>query len=226
MKRFGFFTVLMSWLLLAGCISTPLRETHTPTPDVMQETVTALQTENAQLATQVAGLPATIENLPTATPLPSATPTATTTAHGDSHGDPDARSGASTCAYGHADMAANPVVHRQSRRGRSGTERDVELEHEQRCARSDPTIQRRRSHLRRVERCAQRIDRAAHCRSRTAASHICAGRLQRGKQQHVEFNRCVHPLPVHLFLPHAARKLSLGMSGGSGHPGGCCGAVF
>ncbi len=81
MKRFGFFTLFVSWLLLAGCISVPPRETQalTPTPDVMQATVAALQTQNAQLATQVAGLPATIENWPTATPLPSATPTATST---------------------------------------------------------------------------------------------------------------------------------------------------
>jgi hypothetical protein len=79
MKRFGFFILLLSWLLLSGCVSVPLRETPTPTPDAMKETVAALQTENAQLATQVAGIPATIENLPTATPLPSATPTATST---------------------------------------------------------------------------------------------------------------------------------------------------
>jgi hypothetical protein len=79
MKRFGFFTLFASWLLLASCISVPPRETQTPTPDVMQETVAVLQTQNAQLATQVAGLPATIENLPTATPLPSVTPTATAT---------------------------------------------------------------------------------------------------------------------------------------------------
>src|SRR5512139_152604 len=79
MKRFGFFALFVSWLLLAGCVSVPLRETHTPTPDVMQATIAALQTQNAQLATQVAGLPATIENWPTPTPLPSATPTATAT---------------------------------------------------------------------------------------------------------------------------------------------------
>ena len=77
MKRYGLLTLLVSWLLLAGCVSTPLRETQTPTPDVMHATVAALQTENAQLATQVAGIPATIVNLPTATPSPSATPTAT-----------------------------------------------------------------------------------------------------------------------------------------------------
>jgi hypothetical protein len=80
MKRFGFFTLFVSWLLLAGCVGAPLRETQTPTPDVLQATIVALQTQNAQLATQVAGLPATIENLPTATSLPSATPTATPTA--------------------------------------------------------------------------------------------------------------------------------------------------
>ena len=79
MKRLGFFTLFASWLLLAGCISVPLREAQTPTPDVMRATIVALQTENAQLATQVAGLPATIENWPTATPLPSFTPTATST---------------------------------------------------------------------------------------------------------------------------------------------------
>jgi hypothetical protein len=79
MKRFGFFTLFVSWLFLTGCISIPSRDTQTPTPDVMQATIVALQTQNAQLATQVAGLPATIENLPTATPLPSATPTATST---------------------------------------------------------------------------------------------------------------------------------------------------
>lgn len=79
MRRFGFFTLFVSWLLLAGCVSVPLRETQTPTPDVLQETVAALQTQNAQLATQVAGLPATLENWPTPTPLPSATPTATAT---------------------------------------------------------------------------------------------------------------------------------------------------
>ncbi len=79
MKRFGFFTLLMSWLLLSGCSSVPSRETPTPTPDMLQATVVALQTQNAQLATQVAGVPATIENWPTPTPLPSATPTATST---------------------------------------------------------------------------------------------------------------------------------------------------
>jgi hypothetical protein len=78
MQRFGLFTLFVSWLL-AGCVSVPLRETRTPTPDVMLATVAALQTENAQLATQVAGLPATIEHWPTATPPPSATPTATST---------------------------------------------------------------------------------------------------------------------------------------------------
>jgi hypothetical protein len=79
MKRFGYFALFVSWLVLAGCSSVPPRETQTPTPDVMQATVAALQTQNAQLATQVAGLPATIENWPTATPLPSTTPTATST---------------------------------------------------------------------------------------------------------------------------------------------------
>ncbi|HTP09980.1 MAG TPA: hypothetical protein VMP08_17105 [Anaerolineae bacterium] len=79
MKRCGFFALFVSWLLLAGCISSLPRDTQTPTPDVIQATLVALQTQNAQLATQVAGLPATIGNLPTATPLPSATPTATST---------------------------------------------------------------------------------------------------------------------------------------------------
>jgi hypothetical protein len=77
MKRLVFFALLLSWLIVSGCVSVPLRETRTPTPDAMPATVAALQTENAQLATQVAGIPATIENLPTATPLPSFTPTAT-----------------------------------------------------------------------------------------------------------------------------------------------------
>jgi len=79
MKRFGFFALLLSGSILSGCISAPLREPNTPTPDAMLATVAALQTENAQLATQVAGLPATIENWPTSTLLPSATPTATST---------------------------------------------------------------------------------------------------------------------------------------------------
>ncbi len=79
MKRFGFLTLFVSWLLLSGCISVPPSETPTPTPDGMKATVAALQAENVQLATQVAGLPATIESRPTATPLPSATPTATST---------------------------------------------------------------------------------------------------------------------------------------------------
>ena len=79
MKRFGFFALFVSWFVLAGCVSVPPRETPTPTPDLMQATVAALQTQNAQLATQVAGLPATIENLPTSTPAPTVTPTATPT---------------------------------------------------------------------------------------------------------------------------------------------------
>jgi hypothetical protein len=79
MKRFGLFALFACWLILSGCLSVPPRETQTPTPDMMQATIAALQTQNAQLATQVAGLPATIENWPTPTPLPSATPTTTAT---------------------------------------------------------------------------------------------------------------------------------------------------
>ncbi len=79
MKRFGFFALFCGCLLLVGCSSAPVSFDRTPTPDVMLATIAALQAENAQLATQVAGLPATIENRPTATPLPSVTPTATST---------------------------------------------------------------------------------------------------------------------------------------------------
>jgi hypothetical protein len=78
MKRIGFLTLLCGGLLLVGCSSgTPASFDRTPTPDVMITTVAALQTQNAQLATQVAGLPATIENLPTATALPTLAPSQT-----------------------------------------------------------------------------------------------------------------------------------------------------
>jgi hypothetical protein len=88
MKHFGFLMLLCGGLLLAGCSSAPASLDRTPTLDVMVTTIARLQDQNAQLATQVAGLPATIEHLPTptiastvvaatSTPLPSPTPTGT-----------------------------------------------------------------------------------------------------------------------------------------------------
>ena len=74
MKPLGFFVLLCGCLMFAGCTSAPAAFDRTPTPDVLMATVAALQATNAQLATQVAGLPATIENLPTATTVPTQTP--------------------------------------------------------------------------------------------------------------------------------------------------------
>ena len=94
MGRVRLFGLLCVSLMFAGCSSVPVSPEHsTPTPDMMLATVAALQTQNAQLSTQVAGLPATLESLPTATtlptqtPAPSATPTESSRAHSDTDSD-------------------------------------------------------------------------------------------------------------------------------------------
>ena len=74
MKGFGCFALMCGGLILAACGSTPVTPDRTSTPDALVTTVAALQTQNAHLATQVAGLSATLAKSPTATPLPSPTP--------------------------------------------------------------------------------------------------------------------------------------------------------
>ncbi len=75
MGRVRLFGLLCVSVMFVGCSSAPVSPEHnTPTPDMLLATVAALQTQNAQLSTQVAGLPATLESLPTATTLPTQTP--------------------------------------------------------------------------------------------------------------------------------------------------------
>ncbi len=72
MGRVRLFGLVCISLMFVGCSSVPVSpERNTPTPDMMLATVAALQTQNAQLSTQVAGLPATLESLPTPTTLPT-----------------------------------------------------------------------------------------------------------------------------------------------------------
>ena len=71
------FWAMLCGLLLTACSSAPVMADRTPTPDALIVTVAALQTQNAQLATQVAELPATLDNPSTATLQPTQAPSST-----------------------------------------------------------------------------------------------------------------------------------------------------
>ena len=79
MKGFGCLALVCGGLILAACGGAPVTPDRTSTPDALITTVAALQTQNAQLATQVAGLSVTLVKSPTATPLPTQSPSPTPT---------------------------------------------------------------------------------------------------------------------------------------------------